>query len=656
MRKIITLLTAILITIIVSAQAPQKMSYQAVIRDAGNTLVANHSVGMRISILQGTSAVYVETQTATTNANGLVTFEIGGGIVVSGNFSTINWASGTYSIKTETDPVGGTNYSITGTSKLLSVPYALFSANGPQGIQGPAGPQGLTGPAGPAGVTGLVGPAGAKGTTGATGLTGPVGPTGLTGPLGPTGSTGATGPAGPQGLTGLAGVTGPAGPAGAKGSTGATGLTGPAGPTGPTGVTGAAGLTGATGPAGILTPGSAAGNTPFWNGTAWITNNSNIFNNGGAVGIGTVTPGFPLNFASALGDKISLYGNTGNHYGLGVQNALLQIHSDAAAANIVFGYGSSASFNVRMRIINAGGDGLILNGRMTLRNGTIPLDVNYGSGIWMYKADNSAALGFMGVQNNQNMGFYGGPGGWGFTYDALNSRVGIGNNNPNAPLAFAASLGKKITLYPGTTGDVGFGVAGNRLQIYSDNPNADVALGYDAAGVFNERFAVKPNGALAVNGNTGGNGQILQSNGSGSAATWVGKPYVITFSQTGNADLKGPANSVAIPGIDFQPFNLTANSSVVFMADLNAYSQNPLYIAYCYTEVQILNAVNQVVASARAYESLPSFRKINMNIVGAANLPTGIYTIRAVLARLDALSGLAISEPEGKLIIQIFPQ
>ena len=103
--------------------------------------------------------------------------------------------------------------------------------------------------------------------------------------------------------------------------------------------------------------------------------------------------------------------------------------------------------------------------------------------------------------------FFGGPAGWGLTYNGLNSRVGIGNNDPNAPLAFAPSLGKKITLYPGSTGDVGFGVAGNRLQIYSDNPYADVAIGYDAAGTFNERFAFKPNGALALNGNTGNAGQ-----------------------------------------------------------------------------------------------------------------------------------------------------
>ena len=74
---------------------------------------------MKISILQGTvtgTVVYVETQTPTTNANGLVTIEIGGGTVISGTFATIDWANGSYFIKTETDPTGGTNYTITGTT------------------------------------------------------------------------------------------------------------------------------------------------------------------------------------------------------------------------------------------------------------------------------------------------------------------------------------------------------------------------------------------------------------------------------------------------------------------------------------------------------------------------------------------------------------
>lgn len=113
------------------AQAPQKMSYQAVIRDGSTNLVTSHAVGMRISILQsgpnGTT-VYVETQNATTNANGLVSIEIGGGTPVTGTFATIDWSAGPYSIKTETDPTGGINYeSIVGTSELLSVPYALYA-------------------------------------------------------------------------------------------------------------------------------------------------------------------------------------------------------------------------------------------------------------------------------------------------------------------------------------------------------------------------------------------------------------------------------------------------------------------------------------------------------------------------------------------------
>lgn len=126
MRRIITLITAIIMSAVAIAQAPQKMSYQAVIRNSSNALVTSKTVGMKISILQASAtgtAVYTETQTPATNANGMVSIEIGGGT----GFSTINWASGPFFIKTETDPAGGTNYTITGTSQLLSVPYALYA-------------------------------------------------------------------------------------------------------------------------------------------------------------------------------------------------------------------------------------------------------------------------------------------------------------------------------------------------------------------------------------------------------------------------------------------------------------------------------------------------------------------------------------------------
>jgi hypothetical protein len=242
--KIYLIIAGLLLTASVFAQAPQKMSYQAVIRNSSNALITSTPVGMKISILQGSSigtAVYVETQTVSTNANGLVSLEIGTGTVITGTFSAINWSAGPYFIKTETDPTGGTAFTIAGTNELMSVPYALFSANGTPGSQGPIGLTGATGATGPQGPIGLTGATGATGPQGPIGLTGAVGATGAQGPIGLTGATGATGAQGPIGLTGATGATGPQGPIGL---TGAVGATGPQGPIGLTGATGAAGTNG----------------------------------------------------------------------------------------------------------------------------------------------------------------------------------------------------------------------------------------------------------------------------------------------------------------------------------------------------------------------------------------------------------------------------
>ena len=128
------------------------MSFQAVLRDDGDALIVSGVVGIRCSVLQGSAngtAVFVETHSTSTNANGLATLEIGGGTPVTGTFDAINWGNGPFFLRTETDPTGGTAYSITGVSPLLSVPYALFAANNSVGPTGPQGPQGPTGPQGP---------------------------------------------------------------------------------------------------------------------------------------------------------------------------------------------------------------------------------------------------------------------------------------------------------------------------------------------------------------------------------------------------------------------------------------------------------------------------------------------------------------------------
>lgn len=132
MKQVFTIITAVLLTVSVFAQSPEKISYQAVIRNSSNQLVINKQVGMKISIQKYIFGlpptyqnVYVETQKPTTNENGLISIQIGGGTVVGGAIKNINWGDGTYYIKTETDPAGGTNYTITGQSQILSVPYAL---------------------------------------------------------------------------------------------------------------------------------------------------------------------------------------------------------------------------------------------------------------------------------------------------------------------------------------------------------------------------------------------------------------------------------------------------------------------------------------------------------------------------------------------------
>ena len=161
-QKTLLALTFLLVSNFVMAQAPNKMSYQAVIRDNSNALVTSTSVGMKISIIQGSATgtvAYAEifNPNPTTNANGLVSLELGAGLPITGAFAAINWAAGPYFIKTETDPTGGTSYTIAGTNELMSVPYALYSANG---TPGPAGPQGPQGPIGLTGATGPQGPIG----------------------------------------------------------------------------------------------------------------------------------------------------------------------------------------------------------------------------------------------------------------------------------------------------------------------------------------------------------------------------------------------------------------------------------------------------------------------------------------------------------------
>jgi trimeric autotransporter adhesin len=128
--KNLYLIIFLFIGIAASAQAPDKMSYQAVIRDANGALLKSQNVNIQFTVNQTSASgttVYQEYHTPTTNTNGLVSTYIGTGTVSSGDFSAIDWSNGTYFLQTDIDPTGGTNYVISSTTELVSVPYALYA-------------------------------------------------------------------------------------------------------------------------------------------------------------------------------------------------------------------------------------------------------------------------------------------------------------------------------------------------------------------------------------------------------------------------------------------------------------------------------------------------------------------------------------------------
>ncbi|MGB0367794.1 MAG: kelch repeat-containing protein [Flavobacteriales bacterium] len=261
------------------AQAPFKFNYQGVARDASGNLLANQTVGLRISIISGSPTgtdQLIETHTPTTNDFGLFNIVIGEGTNVYANIN-INLGSDSHYIKVEMDAAGGTNYALMGSSQLLSVPYAIYAAE--------SGTSGPTGPTGPQGIQGITGPTGAAGVTGPTGLTGQNGQNGQDGADGTTGPQGPTGPQGQTGAQGIQGATGAQGPTGLTGQNGQNGQDGADGATGPTGATGA---TGATGP-GVTALGTENYLAKFDDSDTSLIN-STVIALDGRIGMGTTMP------------------------------------------------------------------------------------------------------------------------------------------------------------------------------------------------------------------------------------------------------------------------------------------------------------------------------------------------------------------------------
>ncbi len=437
------------------------------------------------------------------------------------------------------------------------------------------------------------------------------------------------------------------------------------------------------------------------------------------VGIGITTPAYPLSFPSTPGDKISLYGSTGNHYGFGIQSGLLQIHTDLTYSDIALGHGHSSAFTERMRIVNYGGDGMLLNGRMVLKNGTNPLDPAYGTGLWMYKADNSAILGFMGVQDNNNLGFYGGPAAWGFTYDAINSRVGINNNNPVNPLSVTGNADVNGNLGIGTnspvnklsvignsniSGNLGLGTntPANRLDVTGlnnwdlTNTEGDMRIGNSshrlkfgvalsgggagAAGIMqtggvgsltigaNNKQLMQLNGAanfvdftnisggMRINGDAGTTGQVLESRGSNAAPDWKTKPYFLWLV---NNNLNSMLNT---PGVLSLPIPGMDNQSIFIqepsrvMANISAKMYAIGFPASGGIRVEIWeSSTNTLKLVLGATAYTGGYDGTTISKMDLIDLNAGFHQVRVYHSRESDFNSGDTRIINAKLIMQVFP-
>lgn len=131
---LLSLVGLFLVSSILIAQAPQAICYQAAAKDGQGADLVGQEISIRAAIVRGNPTGVVEWEEIhmpTTDQFGLFTINVGEGSSTGNgaqaSIADIQWGNGNYWLRIEMDPTGGMNFTLMGTTQIISVPYALYA-------------------------------------------------------------------------------------------------------------------------------------------------------------------------------------------------------------------------------------------------------------------------------------------------------------------------------------------------------------------------------------------------------------------------------------------------------------------------------------------------------------------------------------------------
>ncbi|HLF63359.1 MAG TPA: tail fiber domain-containing protein [Saprospiraceae bacterium] len=324
--------------------------------------------------------------------------------------------------------------------------------------------------------------------------------------------SGNEGPGGPQGIPGEEGEPGAQGPMGETGATGTQGLTGPIGP---------------QGPAGLLSNGSVAGNTPYWNGASWVVNNSNLYNNGGNIGIGTISPAAKLEVNGQVKITGGAPGNgkvlTSDASGLATWQTSTSGLSGSGTTSYVSKFTAANTIGNSQLFDNGTNVGIGTNApneKLTILSapnsyGSLHTDGTISIGTWVGNGG-----GYLGTKTAHPLRF--------FTDDGVaqmtlltNGNVGIGTTTPASKLVIQTANNTDgfshvsdggivlkeavggVSAAIGTYSEHTFRLVANSIPAINIDPQGHVGVGNTDAGVYAFKVKDYQYGLDLMNGNSG---------------------------------------------------------------------------------------------------------------------------------------------------------